>query len=88
MKSAFYERQHMKLPDSSPSIPSLEEGNMRGGIPENMRSHAQPQNKGPKKDAMTPGKEPSVAENFPTKSIQCVKDAASAVTSSPVAPVT
>jgi hypothetical protein len=57
-------------------------------IPEYMRSHAPPRNKGPKKDAMTPDKEPSAAENFSPKSTQRIKDATSAVTSSPVTPVT
>jgi hypothetical protein len=36
-------------------------------------------------NAMTPDKEPSVAQNFPAKSTRCVKDATSAMTSSPVA---
>jgi hypothetical protein len=53
-------------------------------MPEHMRSHPQPRNKGPKKDAMTPDKEPSAAENFSMKSTRCVKLATSAVTSSPV----
>jgi hypothetical protein len=57
-------------------------------IPEHMRSRPQPQNKGPKKDAMTPDKEPSAAENFSAKSIRHVKDATSAATSSPIAPTT
>jgi hypothetical protein len=39
-------------------------------------------------NAMTLDKEPSAAENFSAKSIRCVKDATSAVTSSPVAPAT
>jgi hypothetical protein len=57
-------------------------------ILEHMRSHPQPQNKGPNKDAMTPDKEPSAAENFSAKSTRRIKDATSAVTSSPVAPAT
>jgi hypothetical protein len=57
-------------------------------ILEPMRSHPQPRNKGPKKDAMTPDREPSAAENFSTKSTQCVEDATSATTSSPVGPTT
>jgi hypothetical protein len=70
-------------------IPRLEEGKMCGGNTlEHMRSHPQPRNKGPKKDAMTLDKEPSAAENFSTKSTRCVKDATSAVTSSPVMLVT
>jgi hypothetical protein len=51
-------------------------------ILEHMRSHPQLQNKGPKKDAMTPDKEPSVAENFTAKSTRRVKDVTSAATSS------
>jgi hypothetical protein len=39
-------------------------------ILEHMRNRPQPQNKGPKKDAMTPDKEPSAAENFSAKSTQ------------------
>jgi hypothetical protein len=57
-------------------------------IPEHMRSRTQPRNKGPKKDAMTPDKEPSATENFSVKSTRRVKDATSATTSSPVAPAT
>jgi hypothetical protein len=53
-----------------------------------MRSHPQPQGKGPKKDAMTPDKEHSAAENFLVKSTQCVKDAILATRSSPVAMAT
>jgi hypothetical protein len=53
-------------------------------IPDHMRSHPQPQNNGPKKDAMTPDKEPSAAENFSVKSTRRVMDATSAVTSSPI----
>jgi hypothetical protein len=53
-------------------------------IPENMMSRPQPQNKGPKKDAMTPDMEPSAAENFLAKSTRHVKDATSATTSSPI----
>jgi hypothetical protein len=55
-------------------------------IPKHMRSCHQPQNKGPKKDAMTPDMEPSAAKNFSAKSTQRIKDATSAVTSSPVTP--
>jgi hypothetical protein len=55
-------------------------------IPEQMRSRPQPQNKGPKKDAMTPDKEASAVENFSEKSTRRIKDATSAATSSPVAP--
>jgi hypothetical protein len=54
-------------------------------IPEHIRSLPQLWNKGPKKDAMKPDKEPSAAENFSVKSTWRVKDATSAVTSSPVA---
>jgi hypothetical protein len=54
-------------------------------ILEHMRSHPQLQSKGPEKDAMTPDKEPSAAENFSVQSTRCVKDATSAATSSPVA---
>jgi hypothetical protein len=36
-------------------------------------------------NAMTPDKEPRAAENFLAKSTRCIKDATSAVTSSPVA---
>jgi hypothetical protein len=57
-------------------------------IPEHMRSHPQLQNKGPKKDAMTPDKESSAAKNFSAKSTRRVKDATSAATSSPVTPAT
>jgi hypothetical protein len=57
-------------------------------IPEHMRSHPQPRNKGPKKDAMTPDMEPSAAKNFSVESTRCIKDATSAATSSPVEPVT
>jgi hypothetical protein len=39
-------------------------------------------------NAMTPNKEPSAAENFSAKSTRRVKDATSAVTSTPVAPTT
>jgi hypothetical protein len=39
-------------------------------------------------NAITPDKEPSAAENFSAKSTLRVKDATSAVTSSPVTPVT
>jgi hypothetical protein len=39
-------------------------------------------------NAMTPDKELSVAENFSAKSTRCIKDATSAVTSSPVIPAT
>jgi hypothetical protein len=55
---------------------------------EHMRSHPQPRNKGPKKDAMTPDKKPSAANNFSMKSTRCVNNATPAVTSSPVVPVT
>jgi hypothetical protein len=54
-------------------------------IPEYMRSHPQPWNKGPKMDPMKLEKEPSAAENFSVKSTWRVKDATSAVTGSPVA---
>ena len=54
-------------------------------IPEHMMSHPQPRNKGPKKDAMTPDKEPSAAENISAKFTRCIKDTTSAVTSSLVA---
>jgi hypothetical protein len=54
-------------------------------IPDHMRSQPQLRNNGPKKDAMTPDNEPSAAENFSVKSTRHVKDATSAVTSSPVA---
>jgi hypothetical protein len=57
-------------------------------IPKHMRSHPQTQNKGPKKDALTPDKEPSAAENFSMKSTRHVKDATSVVTSAPVTPRT
>jgi hypothetical protein len=57
-------------------------------IPEHMRSCPLPRNNGPKKDAMTPDKELSAAENFSVKSTRCIKDATLAVTSSPVAPTT
>jgi hypothetical protein len=53
-------------------------------IPEYMKSHPQPRNKGPKKDAMTPNKELSAAKNFTAKSTPHVKDATLAVTSSPI----
>jgi hypothetical protein len=53
-------------------------------IPEHMMSHPQPRNKGPKKDVMTPDKEPSAAENFSVKSTRHVKDVTSVATSSPV----
>jgi hypothetical protein len=43
---------------------------------------------GPEKDAMTPDKKPSTAENFPMKSTQHFNNATPAVTSSPVTPVT
>jgi hypothetical protein len=42
----------------------------------------------PERNAMTPDKKPSAAENFSQKSSQCVKNATSATTSSPIAPVT
>jgi hypothetical protein len=51
-------------------------------ILEHMRSRPQLRNRGPKKDAMTPDKEPSVAENFSAKSTRRVMDATSAATSS------
>jgi hypothetical protein len=54
-------------------------------IPEHMRSHPQLQNKGPKKDAMTPDKKPSAAKNFSAKSTRRHNDATSVATSSPVA---
>jgi hypothetical protein len=57
-------------------------------IPEHMRSHPQPRNKGHKKDAMTPDNKPSAAENFTAKSTRRIKDATSAATSSLVAPAT
>jgi hypothetical protein len=57
-------------------------------IQERMRSRPQPRNNGPTKDGMTPDKEPSAAENLSVKSTQRVKDATSAVTSSPVTPAT
>jgi hypothetical protein len=57
-------------------------------ISEHMRSRPQPRNKGPKKDAMTPDKEPSAGENFSAKSTQHAKNATSAATSSPVTPAT
>jgi hypothetical protein len=44
-------------------------------ILEHMRSCPQPQNKGPKKDAMKPDKDPSKAENISAKSTRRVKDA-------------
>jgi hypothetical protein len=55
-------------------------------ILEHMRSRPQPQNKGPKTDAMTPDKEHSAAENFSANSTRCIKDATSAATSFPVTP--
>jgi hypothetical protein len=57
-------------------------------IPEHMGSRPEPQDKGPKKDAMTPNKEHSAAENFSAKSIRRVKDATSAATCSLVTMVT
>jgi hypothetical protein len=39
-------------------------------------------------NAITPNKEPSAIENFSAKSTQRIKDATSAVTSSPVTPAT
>jgi hypothetical protein len=57
-------------------------------ILEHMRSRPQPRHKGPKKNAMTPDKEPSAAENFSAKSTRRVKDATSVATSTPVAPPT
>jgi hypothetical protein len=54
-------------------------------IPEHMRTCPQPQNKGPKKDAMTPDKEASAAENFLVKSTRRLMDATSAAISSLVA---
>jgi hypothetical protein len=53
-------------------------------ISEHMRNHPQPRNKGSKKDAMTPDKEPSATKNFLAKSTRHVKDATSTATSSPV----
>ncbi len=40
------------------------------------------------RNAMTPDKKPSAAENFSTKFSRCIKNATPAATSSPVAPVT
>jgi hypothetical protein len=54
-------------------------------IPEHMRTCPQLQNKGPKKDAMTPDKEASAAENFLVKSTRRLMDATSAAISSLVA---
>jgi hypothetical protein len=54
-------------------------------IPEHMRSRPQPRNKVPKKDAMTPDKEPSAVENFSAKSTRRITDSTLATTSSPVA---
>jgi hypothetical protein len=42
----------------------------------------------PERNAMTPDKKPSTAENFSPKFSRCVKNAMSAVTSSPVALMT
>jgi hypothetical protein len=56
-------------------------------LPEHMRSHPQKQNRRPR-NAMTPDKKPSAAENFDTKFSQCVKNAMSAVTSSLVTSAT
>jgi hypothetical protein len=61
---------------------------MHGG---NTRAHEEwpsTMKQGPKKDAMTPDKEPSAAENFSAKSTRRVKDATSAVISSPIASAT
>jgi hypothetical protein len=42
----------------------------------------------PERNAMTPYKKPSAAENFSMKFSQCVKNATTTATSSPVTPVT
>jgi hypothetical protein len=78
----------MLLPDSSPPIPGSRKVRCVEVILEHMRSCPPPQNKGPKKDAMTPDKDSSAAENFSAKSTQRVKDATSTATSSLVAPAT
>jgi hypothetical protein len=78
----------MLLLDLSPPIPRFEEGKMRGG---NTRAHEESPStvkKGPKKDAMTPDKEPSAAKNFSAKSTRRVKDGTLAATSSLVTPAT
>jgi hypothetical protein len=56
-------------------------------LPEHMKSHPQWRNK-KSRNAMTPDKKPSAVEIFSTKFSRCVKNAMSAVTSSPVTPVT
>jgi hypothetical protein len=53
-------------------------------LPEHMKSRPQSRNRRPQ-NVMTSDKKPSTAENFSMKFSRCVKDAASAVTSSPVA---
>jgi hypothetical protein len=76
----------MLLPDLSPPIPRLEEGKMRGGYTRAHEELPSTAKQRPKKDAMTPDKEPSAAENFSAKLTRCVKDAISVATSSLVAP--
>jgi hypothetical protein len=56
-------------------------------LPEHMRSHPQSQNRR-MRNVMTPDKKPSTVENSSTKFSRCIKNATSAVTSSPVAPMT
>jgi hypothetical protein len=56
-------------------------------LPEHMRSRPQSRNRR-LRNAMTPDKKPNAAENFSPKFSRRVKKATSAVTSSPVTPVT
>jgi hypothetical protein len=56
-------------------------------LPEHIRSHPQSRNRRPR-NAMTPDKKPSIAENFSTKFSRRVKNATPSAISSPVAPVT
>jgi hypothetical protein len=54
---------------------------------EHMKSCPQSRNRRPR-NAMTPDKKSSTAENFSTKFSQCIKNVTPTATSSPVAPVT
>jgi hypothetical protein len=78
----------MLLPDLSPPIHRLEEGKMCGG---NTKAHVVSPStvkQRTQEGCHDPDREANAAENFLEKSTRCVKDATSAVTSSPVAPAT
>jgi hypothetical protein len=75
------------LPNLSPLIHGLENIRCVEVLLGHMKSRPQSRNRRPQK-AMTLDKKASAGMNFSTKFSQCVKNATSVVTSSPVAPAT